>query len=226
MSIGVVSSGDNNIVDPLLLEDRILAIIERGRRTTTYKLATLAALIDHCVERPPNCRSESAEIPIRELSLRVIDIYRPQVAPFEGYELAQSINPRKPAQIVEIVRSLRSSDATSCMKPESAMNQGPDVDVAVNRIARVLVQEPLPKLQNLPDTPSADRFLYDDTTLEHDGAIRLKPGIAYGLGQRAASLRLCVEQAWVDDIRRMNPDCPANPNDLHKHLFERHSRIC
>jgi hypothetical protein len=36
--------------DPLQLGQRVVAILETGLRTATYKLATLMALIDHCIE--------------------------------------------------------------------------------------------------------------------------------------------------------------------------------
>ena len=38
-------------VDPLLLGQRVVAILETGLRTATYKLATLMALIDQCIEK-------------------------------------------------------------------------------------------------------------------------------------------------------------------------------
>jgi hypothetical protein len=39
--------------DPLLLGPRVVAILETGLRTATYKLATLMALIEHCLENLP-----------------------------------------------------------------------------------------------------------------------------------------------------------------------------
>ena len=41
-------------VDPLLIGQRIVAILETGQRDATYKLATLMALIDHCIENLPS----------------------------------------------------------------------------------------------------------------------------------------------------------------------------
>jgi hypothetical protein len=38
----------NPVVDPLVLGQRLVAVLETGLRTATYKLATLMALIDHC----------------------------------------------------------------------------------------------------------------------------------------------------------------------------------
>ena len=40
-------------LDPLLLGQRVVAILETGQRTATYKLALLMALIEHCIENLP-----------------------------------------------------------------------------------------------------------------------------------------------------------------------------
>ena len=74
-------------VDPLALGQRVVAILQTGRRTATYKLATLMALIDHCVEHLPDEPQDSLVVPIKELAERVLEAYWHQVLPFEGDEL-------------------------------------------------------------------------------------------------------------------------------------------
>ena len=44
----------NVVADPLLLGQRVIAILETGQCDATYKLATLMALIDHCIENLPD----------------------------------------------------------------------------------------------------------------------------------------------------------------------------
>ena len=44
---------DGDAADPLLLGQRVVAILETGQRDATYKLATLMALIEHCIENLP-----------------------------------------------------------------------------------------------------------------------------------------------------------------------------
>ena len=46
-------------IEPLALGQRVVAVLETGLRTATYKLATLMALVDHCIEYLPAWRSES-----------------------------------------------------------------------------------------------------------------------------------------------------------------------
>ena len=49
-------------VDPLLLGQRVVAVLETGMRTATYKLATLMALIDQCDTWAGYRRSERLDI--------------------------------------------------------------------------------------------------------------------------------------------------------------------
>ncbi len=55
-------SGD--AADPLLLGQRVVAILEAGLRTATYKLATLMALIEHCIENMPERPGDVLRVPI------------------------------------------------------------------------------------------------------------------------------------------------------------------
>jgi hypothetical protein len=68
-------------VDPLALGWRIIDLLESGKKTSTYKLATLHALIDCCLRRVPDDHSESVNVPLDELAARVIDLYWPQSIP-------------------------------------------------------------------------------------------------------------------------------------------------
>ena len=76
--------------DPLLLGQRVVAILETGLRTATYKLATLMALVDYCIEHVPEDPNASVAVPIPDLAHRVLELYWHQVRPFEGKELRQS----------------------------------------------------------------------------------------------------------------------------------------
>jgi 5-methylcytosine-specific restriction endonuclease McrA len=93
--------------DPLLLGQRVVAVLETGLRTATYKLASLMALIDHCIEHLPDNPRDTLLVPIPDLAHRVLEIYWRQVRPFEGQELRQSTQPR--ARILIAASTFRSS---------------------------------------------------------------------------------------------------------------------
>ena len=75
-------------VDPLLLGQRVVAILETGLQTATYKLATLTALIGHCIEHLPEHPSATLSVPIPDLAHRVLEIYWRQVVPSMGTNCA------------------------------------------------------------------------------------------------------------------------------------------
>ena len=61
------------MVDDGLLTERLLRVIDEGRRTATYKLALLLGLIDAAAMAPG-----TSDIPTRDLAERVLEIYDPQ----------------------------------------------------------------------------------------------------------------------------------------------------
>jgi len=223
-------SGD--AADPLLLGQRVIAILETGLRTATYKLATLMALIDHCIENMPERPGDVLRVPIPDLAHRVLEIYWQQVRPFDGHELRQSTQPR--ARILV---------ATNTLRKEAAVGRtGVSVDLArlrartayqraIDEITLCLAQQPLHRLQKLPGSSTSDPFLYDDSFLHdhvsqstlraHGDAIELKPGIAHGLARLAGLLKPALEIMWVDDVRRMNKFLDAEVPDVAGHLFGR-----
>ncbi len=218
--------------DPLLLGQRVVAILDRGRRTATYKLATLMALIEHCIENLPEQPEDVLDVPLSELAHRVLEIYWRQVRPFDGQELRQSTQPR--ARILAATNELR--DATSVGRPgrslDTAKLLAPEAYWrAINDIMLCLAQQPLHRLQKLPGSTTGDPFLYDDAFLhdhvtratlrEHTDSIQLKPGVAQGLARLAGLLKPALEIMWVDDVRRMNKFLDEKVPDVAGHLFGR-----
>ena len=221
---------DTHAADPLLLGQRVVAILDRGLRTATYKLATLMALIEHCIENLPGQPSDVLDVPIPDLAHRVLEIYWQQVRPFDGHELRQSTQPR--ARILAATNELR--DAASPGSPgwsvDTAKLRAPDVyRRAINEITLCLAQQPLHRLQKLPGSSTSDPFLYDDSFLHdhvtrstlraHGDAIQLKPGVAHGLARLAGLLKPALEIMWVDDVRRMNKFLNEKVPDVAGHLF-------
>jgi len=223
---------DGDAADPLLLGQRVVAILETGLRTATYKLATLVALIDHCIENMPERSDDVLRVPIPGLAHRVLEIYWQQVRPFDGKELHQSTQPRARMLI-----------ATNALRDAAGIKQtGASVEIAklrapaayrsaIDEITLCLAQQPLHRLQKLPGSSTSDPFLYDDSFLHdqvsrstlraHGDAIELKPGVAHGLARLAGLLKPALEIMWVDDVRRMNKFLYDRAPDVAGHLFGR-----
>jgi hypothetical protein len=166
--------------------------LETGRRTATYKLATLMALVDYCTEHLPLDERATLDVSVRDLAARVLDLYWYQVRPFEERELRQVKGSK--ANILDAVRELRTATAVgishTALAVARARNEAAYQD-ALDKITVSLAEQPLRRLQTIQSMPSMDRFLYDDSFLKehmslkrlaaHGGAIRLRPGVAHGL---------------------------------------------
>ncbi|WP_082682806.1 HNH endonuclease [Mycobacterium sp. GA-1285] len=217
-------------VDPLLLGQRVIAILETGLRTATYKLATLMALLEHCIENLPDSPAATLKVPLVELAHRILDIYWPQVQPFDGHELRQSTQPR--ARILIAVTTLRAASGRLTRSVDVARLRVPTAyEAAIDEVVMCLAQQPLHRLQRLPGSSTSDPFLYDDSFLhdhvsrstlcKHEDAIELKPGVAHSLARLAGLLKPALEIMWVEDVRRMNKFLDAEVPDVAGHLFGR-----
>jgi hypothetical protein len=210
----------------------VVAILETGLRTSTYKLATLMALIDYCIENMPERPDDVLRVPIPELAHRVLEIYWLQVCPFDGLELRQSTQPR--ARILIATNTLRRVariERTSIPVDIARLRAPAEYRSAIDEITLCLAQQPLHRLQKLPGSSTSDPFLYDDSFLQdhvsrstlraHGDAIELRPGVAHGLARLAGLLKPALEIMWVDDVRRMNKFLHAKVPDVAGHLFGR-----
>ena len=71
-------------MDPLGLGQRLVAVLESGQRTATGYLATLMALLEHCVEYLPEAPGEPLTVSVSALAERVLDLYWLQGAAVRG----------------------------------------------------------------------------------------------------------------------------------------------
>jgi HNH endonuclease len=216
--------------DPLLLGQRVVAILETGLRTATYKLATLMALVEHCIENLPERPQDTLRVSLPELAHRVLDIYWQQVRPFDGHELRQSTQSR--ARILLATNQLRAASGRATGSVDVARLRAPAAyQSAIDEITLCLAQQPLHRLQKLPGSSASDPFLYDDSFLHdhvsrstlrtHGDAIELNPGVAHGLARLAGLLKPALEIMWVEDVRRMNKFLDVEVPDVAGHLFGR-----
>jgi hypothetical protein len=128
----------DSLVDALLLGQRVVAILETGLRTATYKLATLMALIDHCIEHLPDNPRDTLCVPIPDLAHRVLEIYWRQIQPFAGRELRQSTQPR--ARILIAASTFRGSSGSSASLEVAIVRAPVAYETAIGEITLCLAQ--------------------------------------------------------------------------------------
>lgn len=146
----------------------LLTVLEEGRRTATYKLAVLLALLDCCVLGTDRHGRAPQTVPVRDLARRVLELHWPQARPYAGGTvLSQSSQPR--AVTVDAVRALRTAAETAgATTPAGAERLLPEAFTrTVTTLELNQVQMPLGKLQrpqgySVGGAQDYPRFLYDD----------------------------------------------------------------
>lgn len=209
---------------------KVSYILQHGRRTTTYKLATMSAIIDFVASRRPSGSTTTLAVPLAELAYRVTALYWDQLRPFDGAVLKQSAHTQ--SRIFDALYSLRS--AANCPDDDqtfaTASKLAPRVfRSTLDEVTVSLAQQALPRLQRVAGVPNSDPFLYDDSFLHdkitrtelerHQNAIRLKPGVPEALIRKAESLYRLLHSTWVDDVIRINRLPIHQRSRVEDHLF-------
>ena len=195
------------VPDPVQLGQQIIDILEKGKKTSTYKLATLLALIEYSVERAPN-PNDRIDVSLDVLAERIIERYWQQTRPLrwdddEARPLCQS---GQATTILDDISKFRTAARSRrSTRLDEAKRHAPDAYTAtIKRVKRTLVRYPLALLQRVPG--STGSFLYDDkwmlnagtTTIDrNDNKVELHEGVAYAMARLAGLMRPALD---LDDI--------------------------
>lgn len=217
------------VVDPSVIYRDTVHMLGNSLRTSTYKLATMVALVDFSRRHRP-AASDMLDVPLTELAQIVIALYWDHLKPFDGAVLRQSTLPQ--SRIFEAIASLRSAAALPDDAPtlEAAARFSPGVfQGAVHDVVVCLAQQPLPRLQRTAGAARSNAFLYDDSFLhdnvtraqlaQHRNSIQLRPGVAHGLALYAEQLREVIQVMWVRDVLRLNRMGLHDEPRVRRHLF-------
>lgn len=196
------------------LIQRVLSLLDDGRRAATYKPALLLALVELCLERADG--SGSLTLPLSDVADRVMALYWPHSRPYSptGEVLRQSTTPR--SRILEALARLRADSGATAATPLArvASFHAGAYARARSEVAMTLAMQPIPRLQR-PGTvgTSVDypRFLYDDSQFRAEGrprtsnpAIVLRPGVAQALARSAPLMRIAVQDVWTREVVHIN----------------------
>lgn len=209
-----------------LLTERLLRVIDEGRRTATYKLALLLALID-CVAEAPG----ETEIPTRSIAEHVLALYYPQTRSYAaagGVERELRQISMKSSPVLRSTLALRvAGDAHGCRSISETRRRLPDdYQRALDAVEDTFVRYPIPLLQVVGSTCLP--FLYsadwtEGTTLRSlrnrgRDQLRLLPGVADRLVVLGPLLRPLIELHWVRDVARWT-GIATEDDSLRAHLF-------
>ncbi len=208
-------------LDTVAFGERLLALLEEGKRSSTYKLATLLALVELCFEKTRPDGAPPDFVTTRELALKVVEIYWAQSVPYGhiGRVLEQNQGPALgrggpvTAKIVRDIAQLRDEHAGMTLHEVRARSHEP-FDRIVRGVEQTLIKMPLPKLQRMGRLDQ--RFLYeigwDDSvrmgtsseTRGFDNRIHFVDGAARNLVRLSSLIRPLIQRKWSAKVAELN----------------------
>ena len=203
--------------DAIGFVEKLLILLDEGRKTATYKYAVLLALMDACMERSAPDGGPPTRISTGAIAEKVIERYWPHSRLFDGADgtIVLHQNRGGQAEILTMICAFRER-----LGPRTATTVGqariadPDgFAVLVREVEWKLIEMPLPRLQQFG--AGYDAFLYDITwTTEvrrsdftgdaYDFALRLRPSVGEHLVRLSGLLRPLIQRQWADLVAAFN----------------------
>jgi hypothetical protein len=214
---------------------RLLAVLDEGRKTATYKYAVLLALMDLCLITRDESGAAPSMVTTEQLAERVVELYWPHARRFsseeEGGRVLEQNTGKRQAEIITLICRFRQScapDPTAALSRARAAAR-PEFERLVKDVEWKLVEMPLPKLQRLlggDREPFLYRIAWDDEVKRaefndagrFDNRIHLLPGTGEWLAELGGLLRPIIERRWAAMVGRLNADLVADVQ-LEEFLF-------
>lgn len=204
--------------------ERLLALLDEGSFTATYKYAVLLGLMDLCMEGVSATGLAPDVLTTRQLAEKVIQLYWPHAAPYDGLPRPDVLRQNTTGQ-AEIVAAVRKFGEALAADPLAPLHRARAADPkAYERLVRhvewKLIEMPLPRLQVMGS--GEDRFVYEigwDRNIRSrrdvrryqrgeadafDNRILLKPGVAEYLVQLNGVVRPLVHRHWAARVAAIN----------------------
>ncbi len=201
--------------------ERILTLLETTRYSTTYKLATLLAIIDVAAETGVTAPDGTMTVSGRDIGRRVLELYWPHSEPFTASRdampvvLRQSPHNDIPAKLAHyrVAHQLPAGVSVA-----AAQRVHPDDWAKLERkIVHIVIRMPIPKLQRFSTgtTIKEDRFIYEFGWVDEvaateidtqgfDDRVILCPNVGEWLVRLAGLLRPAIQTKWLALIARRN----------------------
>ena len=224
-------------IDPVELAEKIINLLDSAKHSTTYKWATLDAIVQVVTENVQPDGKMPRSISGKAVGSKVLDVYWRQSIPFsatkEGLNLflKQSTGPGDiPARIAKF-RLDNDLTAVNDSLSIARIRHPQELAALAQLVQDTVIRMPLPKLQRFGDGASAveKRFLYeysweDEVAIgqihrpDFDDSMTLQPGVAEGLIKIQGLIRPYIETLWIQWVADRNKDL-TDAARLHDFLF-------
>jgi hypothetical protein len=204
--------------------EKVLELLDEGRRTATYKFAVLLALIDLCLEQAQETGVAPDVLTTRQVADRIVEIYWPHTLPFgrQGLPGVLRQNAGGQAEIVSAIARFRERNAPDPSVPrwESRLKSPEAYERLVRDVEWKLIEMPLPRLQMMGQAHEpfiyeihwdrtirravVDRYLAGDGGGAFDNRVLLKPGVGEYLRQLNGLLRPLIQRRWAAMVAQLN----------------------
>lgn len=207
-----------NAEDLASFGEKLLAILDRGSFTSTYKYAVLMALLDLALEGTQRDGAPPTMVTTRELATRVIELYWPHTQPFPDADrvLGQNLPQRDKgdqAEVVRLIGQFRAEDAGRAGIYRARLRSRAAWERLLDAVEWKLVEMPLPRLQVIGglSVPFLYRINWDTHVTrrlfrsnDFDNRILFLPGAADHLVRLAGLLRPLIQHKWSALLARFN----------------------
>jgi hypothetical protein len=207
----------------IALAERVLAILDQGSFSATYKYALFTAILDLVLEKS-TVGGPPTSLTTRELAEEIVELYWPHASPYEPARRVLRQGGGQAEHQAEIVRAIARFRQDAAGAPEelqyrARIAQPKKYEQLVRFVEWKLIEMPIPRLQVMGR--EEDRFLYeyawdyslkrapvsayqDGTRDAFDNRLLLKPGVAEHLVRLNGVLRPIVQREWAVMVASMN----------------------
>jgi 5-methylcytosine-specific restriction endonuclease McrA len=197
--------------------EKLLALLDYGSFTATYKYAVLLGMIDLCLEHAGKAGEAPTSLTTRQLAEKIVALYWPHSLPFAADDRAVVLrqNTSGQAKILTLIRYFHEAESgfPHATLAQARFNAPERFARLVSDVEWKLIEMPLPRLQQLGAT--YDPFIYQigwDTSIrrpaaqgpDFDNRILLVEEAGEHLIRLAGLLRPLIQRQWAAMVARVN----------------------
>jgi len=204
---------------PIGFAEKLLALLQEGNFSATYKYAVLLGLMDLCLEQASTSGAAPTVVTTRQLAEKVLELYWPHTVPFPADRapvLRQ--NTVGQAEILSAIGKFRTTatPASGASLSQARLRSPESFEKLARLVEWKLIEMPLPRLQVMGN--QEHRFIYEiawDKNIRRadvlnrdsfDNRIQLVASAGEHLVALAGLLRPLIQRQWAAMVAQINSE--------------------